>query len=283
MSPSYALRKVPQITIIFWIVKIVTTALGESTSDYLVFSINPYVAVGLGALGLVIALAWQFSVRKYNAWTYWFTATMVAVFGTMAADVVHVVLGVPYLVSTIFFSLALVVIFALWWTIEKTLSIHSIDTFRRELFYWATVMTTFALGTAAGDMTAVTLHLGYLDSGLLFAAVIAVIAASHAAAKWIAGLEHRQLTRNAVLAFWLAYIFTRPLGASFADWFGKPVAHGGVGWGDGVVSLILTALLVGLVAYLSVTRIDVERGEDSPAPGADTFADIGRTATTPSP
>jgi len=268
MPRTYVLRKVPQITVLFWIVKIVTTALGESTSDYLVFSINPYIAVCLGALGLAIALAWQFSTRKYNAWVYWFTATMVAIFGTMAADVVHVVLGVPYLYSTIFFAVALVVIFALWWTVEKTLSIHSITTFRRELFYWATVMATFALGTAAGDMTAVTLHLGYLDSGILFAIVIAFIAAAHYVVKGIGSLEHRHLTRNAVLAFWLAYIFTRPLGASFADWFGKPVNYGGVGWGDGVVSLILTVLLVGLVAYLSVTRVDIEQEEDAQVTGA---------------
>ncbi len=276
MPPTYVLRKVPQITVLFWIVKIVTTALGESTSDYLVFSINPYIAVCLGALGLAIALAWQFSVRKYNAWVYWFTATMVAVFGTMAADVVHVVLGVPYLYSTIFFTVALVVIFTLWWKVEKTLSIHSITTFRRELFYWATVMTTFALGTAAGDMTAVTLHLGYLDSGILFAIVIAFIAAAHYVVKGLVSFEHRQLTRNAVLAFWLAYIFTRPLGASFADWFGKPVSFGGVGWGDGVVSLILTVLLVGLVAYLAVTHVDVEQEEDAQAHRFENLAGASR-------
>lgn len=252
------MRKVPTVTVFFWIVKILTTALGESTSDYLVYSINPYVAVGIGAVGLALALALQFRVRKYNAWVYWLTVTMVAVFGTMAADVIHIVLGIPYLYSTAFFVISLGIIFALWWMVEKTLSIHSITTPRRELFYWATVTATFALGTAAGDMTAITFHLGYLTSGILFAVLIAFITAAHYAAKGILGLEHRHLTRNAVLAFWLAYIFTRPLGASFADWTGKATSVGGLGWGDGVVAFMLTTLIVLFVWYLAYSRIDIE-------------------------
>ncbi len=258
------MRKVPTITIFFWIVKILTTALGESTSDYLVYSINPYVAVGIGAIGFAAAIALQFWTRKYNAWIYWFAVTMVAIFGTMAADVVHLVLGVPYLYSTIFFATSLIAIFALWWAVEKTLSIHSITTLRRELFYWATVVTTFALGTAAGDITAITLHLGYLTSGILFAALIALIALSHYVAKGILGLGHRHLTRNAVLAFWLAYILTRPLGASFADWAGKAQSVGGLGWGDGIVAFILTILIVIFVGYLAYVKIDVE--EEHPLP-----------------
>ncbi len=252
------MRKVPTITVFFWIVKILTTALGESTSDYLVYSINPYVAVGLGAIGLAVALALQFWVKKYNAWVYWFTVTMVAVFGTMAADVIHIVLGVPYLYSTIFFLVSLGIVFALWWAVEKTLSIHSITTPRRELFYWLTVMATFALGTAAGDMTAITFNLGYLTSGILFAVLIALITAAHYAVKGILGLEHRHLTRNAVLAFWLAYIFTRPLGASFADWTGKSTSVGGLEWGDGIVALMLATLIILFVAYLAYSRIDIE-------------------------
>jgi uncharacterized membrane-anchored protein len=140
------MRKVPTITALFWIVKVLTTALGESVSDGLVSAISPYVAVGLGALGFAVALTLQFRVRTYNAWAYWFAVTMVAVFGTMAADVTHVVLGVPYLDSSAFFALALVVIFALWWKVEGTVSIHSIDSRRREMFYWLTVVATFALG-----------------------------------------------------------------------------------------------------------------------------------------
>src|SRR5947209_3469884 len=149
-----ALRKVPEVTIFFWIIKLLTTAMGESTSDYLIFHINPYLAVMLGGVGLVIALVLQLVVRRYVAWIYWLAVIMVAIFGTMAADIIHVVLGISYLVSTVFFVVVLAIIFGVWYASEKTLSIHSIDTPRRELFYWTTVMTTFALGTAAGDLTA---------------------------------------------------------------------------------------------------------------------------------
>lgn len=251
-------RKVPAVTVLFWVVKVLTTAMGESASDYLVHAIDPVIAVGLGGIGLTIALTLQFRSKKYSAWTYWLAVAMVAVFGTMAADVLHIVIGVPYLASTIFFAASLGVIFALWYRVEKTLSIHSIDTRRRELFYWSTVMATFALGTAAGDMTAVTLHLGYLDSGLLFAGLIALVTAMHYGARALLDLEHRHQTRNAVLAFWLAYIVTRPLGASFADWTGKPQSFGGLGWGDGTVTIGLTLLIIAFVGFLAATHFDVE-------------------------
>jgi uncharacterized membrane-anchored protein len=244
---TQVLKKVPEVTVFFWIIKLLTTAMGESTSDYLVFHIDPVIAVALGGVGLVAALILQFAVRRYIAWVYWLAALMVAIFGTMAADVVHVVLGVPYAVSTLCFLIALEVIFILWYRSEKTLSIHSIYTRRREMFYWATVMATFALGTAMGDMTASTLHLGYFYSGVLFAAIIAVPAVSY----WLFGL-------NEVLAFWFAYIVTRPLGASFADWAGKPPSMTGIGLGDGIVSLILGILIVVFVGYLTITRKDVK-------------------------
>ena len=259
MNSKYLLRKVPEITIFFWIVKVITTALGESTSDFLVYAMNPYVAVGIGFVVFAAALTLQFSWRKYNAWVYWLAVTMVAVFGTMGADVLHIVIGIPYLYTTIFFALALVVVFGLWYAVEKTLSIHSINTPRRELWYWLTVMTTFMLGTAAGDMTAFTLNLGFLSSAVLFAALIAFVAILHYAAKGWFAEHHEHLTRNAVLAFWLSYILTRPLGASFADWFGKSPAIGGLGWGDGTVSLLLAALLICFVWYLAKTRLDVDR------------------------
>jgi uncharacterized membrane-anchored protein len=255
-------RKVPAITAFFWIVKVLTTALGESVSDYLVYSINPYVAVGLGTLGFAFALVLQFRVRKYNAWVYWFAVSMVAVFGTMGADVTHVVLGVPYLYSTGFFALALVAVFVLWWKVERTLSIHSINTPLREAFYWLTVLATFALGTATGDMTAITLHLGYLASATLFTALIACIGVARYAVVTIASLERHRLSRNAVFAFWAAYVLTRPLGASFADWTGKPQSFGGLGWGDGPVGGVLMVLLVGFVAYLAITRVDVDTSSD---------------------
>ena len=243
-----AVKKVPEITVYFWIVKLLSTAMGESTSDYLVFQINPYVAVALGCIGLAVALTLQLMARRYVAWIYWLAVVMVAIFGTMAADVMHVVLGIPYLVSTACFASALAIIFVTWYISEKTLSIHTIYPGRRELFYWATVMATFALGTAAGDMTASTLHLGYFPSLVLFAVLFALPALAY----WLFGL-------NEIFAFWFAYIMTRPLGASFADWLGKPYL-GGLGLGDAKVSIVLTILIIGFVGYLTVTRKD-RKGE----------------------
>jgi uncharacterized membrane-anchored protein len=256
---KHPLTKVPEVTIFFWIIKVLTTGMGETTSDFLVKSIDPIIAVGIGAVGLAIALVLQFRARRYVPWIYWLTVVMVAIFGTMAADVLHIVIGIPYLISTIFFSAMLAVIFFLWYKVERTLSIHSIYTRSRELFYWATVMATFALGTAAGDMTAVTLHLGYFSSGVMFAVLIALVTLSHYITKGILAVEHRHQTRNAVLAFWIAYIFTRPLGASFADWMGVSQARGGLAWGTGQVSLVLLVIIIGFVAYLTVTHRDVER------------------------
>ena len=149
------LSKVPEITVYFWIIKILSTAMGEATSDFLVFHINPYVAVILGALGFAAALVLQFRAKRYIAWVYWLLVVMVSIFGTMVADVIHVVLGVPYFLSTSAFAVTLVIILALWYRVEKTLSIHSIFTFRREMFYWATVLATFALGTAARRVSSV--------------------------------------------------------------------------------------------------------------------------------
>jgi uncharacterized membrane-anchored protein len=247
LNPSY-LRKVPEVTVHFWIVKVLTTGMGEATSDYLVHTIDPYVAVALGAIGLAISLALQFLVRRYVAAVYWLAVVMVAVFGTMAADAVHF-LGIPYAVSTAGYALALVVVFALWRITEPTLSIHSIVTRRREIFYWAAVLATFAMGTAAGDLTAYTLHWGWLGSGIVFAVVFALPA-----------LGYRLLRLNDVFAFWFAYVITRPLGASFADWVGVPRSLGGLDAGRGSVSLVLTALIVVYVAYLSLTKVDVQRG-----------------------
>ena len=243
-----AAAKVPAVTAWFWAVKILTTGMGEATSDYLVHTISPVIAVGIGAAGLIAALAAQFAVRRYVTVLYWLAVTMVAVFGTMEADVLHVALGVPYAVSTAGFAAALAAIFAVWHATEKTLSIHSIRTRRREFFYWATVMATFALGTAAGDLTAYTLGLGYLASGVMFTAVIIVPL-----------LGYRLLRLSPVAMFWLAYILTRPLGASYADWLGVPRELGGEGFGRGLVSLVLTVIIAAGVGYLVVT------GRDSPA------------------
>ncbi|MGB8347661.1 MAG: hypothetical protein WCD86_22450 [Ktedonobacteraceae bacterium] len=236
-----ARRKVPEVTLFFWIVKLLTTAMGESTSDYLVYHINPYLAVALGGMGLLVSLILQLAVRRSVAGIYWLAVVMVAVFGTMAADVMHVVLGIAYLVSTACFAVALAIIFVVWYASENTLSIHSITTPRRELFYWATVMATFALGTAAGDMTAATLRLGYFSSAVLFAILFAIPA-----------LAYRLFGFNEIAAFWLAYVMTRPLGASVADWLGKPYL-GGLGLGDAPVALVLTIVIIGCVGSLTVT------------------------------
>jgi uncharacterized membrane-anchored protein len=239
------LSRVPEITLYFWIIKVLTTGMGESTSDFLVHRLGPPIAVAIGAAAFSAALVWQLRAGRYVAWIYWLAVAMVGVFGTMAADVLHVGLGIPYVVSTAFYATVLAIVFMTWQRSESTLSIHSIFTQRRELFYWAAVLATFALGTAAGDMTARTLGLGYLGSGVMFAALIAVPA-----------IGHRRFGMNPILAFWFAYIVTRPLGASFADWMAVPAARGGLGFGYGPVSLVLACFIVGLVAYLARTRID---------------------------
>jgi uncharacterized membrane-anchored protein len=244
----HAVSKVPRVTVYFWIVKILTTALGEAVSDYLVHRFNPYVAVIGGFFAFVIAMAIQFSVRRYIPWAYWLAVALVAVFGTMAADVLHVEFGVPYIVSTIVFAIALAVVFGAWYRSEGTLSIHSIYTRRRETFYWAAVLATFAMGTAAGDLAAYTAGLGFLSAGLFFAAVFA-----------IPGLAYRFFNVNGIFAFWFAYVMTRPLGASFADRMGKSRHAGGLGWGDGPVALVLAVLIVAFVAYLASTGVDRRR------------------------
>jgi uncharacterized membrane-anchored protein len=235
--------KVPQVTVGFWVVKILTTAMGEATSDYSVHQVDPVVAVAFGFVAFAIALMVQLRLRRYVVWIYWLAVVMVAIFGTMAADVIHVRFGVPYAVSTVGFAIILAAVFVTWYRVEGTLSIHSINTTRRELFYWATVLATFALGTAAGDMTAYTFHLGFFSSALLFAAAITVPA-----------LAYRFAALNAIAAFWFAYVLTRPLGASLADWMGTPRSLGGLDWGRGRVSIVLTLLIVAGVAFLARTR-----------------------------
>jgi uncharacterized membrane-anchored protein len=246
LTAKGALR-VPEIVAAFWIIKGLSTAMGESTSDYLVHAMAPELAVVLGFIGFVIALILQFSTGRYVAWAYWFAVVMVGVFGTMAADVVHVALHVPYTASTIFYAIVLSVVFGVWYRIERTLSIHEIDTARREAFYWATVAATFAMGTALGDFTAYTLHMGYWSSAVLFGALILVPA-----------IGYRLLHWNAVLTFWFAYVLTRPLGASVADGLAKPPHSGGLGWGDGPVMLLFGTAIVAMVTYLAITKIDVQ-------------------------
>jgi uncharacterized membrane-anchored protein len=243
LTHALLFRKVPEVTVGFWVTKVLTTGMGEATSDTLVHQIPPVVAVAFAAVALAVALLLQFAAPRYRPWIYWLAVAMVAVFGTMAADVMHIVLGIPYFVSTIFFAIVLTAVFMVWYSSEHTLSIHTINTPRREAFYWLTVMATFALGTAAGDMTATTFHLGYFVSGIVFTVLIAIPAVAH---RWF-GL-------NAIFAFWFAYIITRPLGASYADWVGVSHARGGLNWGSGGVSISLTLMIIAAVAILAMTR-----------------------------
>jgi uncharacterized membrane-anchored protein len=239
--------KVPEITALFWVIKIVTTGMGEATSDYLA-SVSLVVAGVVGFAGFCVALWLQLRTRRYVAPVYWFAVVMVAVFGTMAADGLHVGLAVPYAASTTFYALVLAIVFVLWYRSEGTLSIHSIVTRRRETYYWITVFVTFALGTATGDLTAMTLHLGFLASGIMFAVLITV----PLVAWW-------RFRLNPVAAFWFAYVLTRPLGASFADWLGKSHALSGLNLGDGPVSGVASIIIIVLVSYVAITRHDIQQ------------------------
>lgn len=253
LGRNHHFSKVPEVTAFFWIVKALTTAMGESTSDFLVHSLVPEIAVVLGGIAFVVALYIQFGKDRYVPWAYWLAVAMVGVFGTMAADVLHVGLGVPYIASTIFYAIVLAVVFRVWFVSEGTLSIHSITTPRRELFYWAAVLATFALGTAAGDLTAVTFGLGYFGSILLFAAIIAIPA-----------IGYFRFGMNSILAFWFAYVVTRPVGASVADWLAVSSARGGLALGTGPVSLVLAAAIAGFVHYLAKTGRDTPLDQSAP-------------------
>jgi uncharacterized membrane-anchored protein len=251
--------KVPQITILFWVAKLLTTGMGETTWDWMDRSLGQELALIIGGVGLVVALVAQFAVRRYNAWIYWAAVVMVSVFGTAVADTVHNDFGVPYTLSTLALVIVVAAVFALWYAVEKTLSIHSIRTRRREAFYWAAVLMTFALGTAAGDWTASSLQLGYFPSGLIFLVVFLLPA-----------LAYRRFGMNAVLAFWLSYIVTRPLGASFADFMAGPTWLGGLSLGMPPISMVLFAMIVALVAYFAISRSDQPTDEpaDQPATAA---------------
>ena len=230
----------PTITPSFWGVKILTTAMGEATSDYFVNRVDPRAAVLAAAAVFAAVLWWQLRWPTYQTTIYWSAVVMVSVFGTMCADVVHVEFHVPYIVSALGFAIVLALVFWVWFRTEGTLSIHSINSTRRELFYWVMVTVAFALGTAVGDFTAFVAKLGFFNSGLLFTGLILLPALG-------CGVAHM----NSVLTFWVAYVLTRPLGASFADWMGKPKLAGGLGWGAGNVALALTCVIVIAVGALA--------------------------------
>jgi uncharacterized membrane-anchored protein len=240
-----AVTKVPEIALIFWVLKLLTTGMGESMSDFLGQHSVP-IAGAIGIFGLWFAIWLQMRQREYRAPIYWFAVMMVAIFGTMAADGVHDGASIPYAVTTPVFAIVVGAIFFFWHRSEGTLSIHSITTRRREGYYWAAVLATFALGTAAGDLTALSLNLGFFPSVVLFASVIAIPAVGW----W-------RFNMNPIVAFWFAYIVTRPLGASFADGFSK-TTNGGLGLGDGTVSALALVVFLGLVAYVAITKCDIQ-------------------------
>lgn len=238
--------KVPEITVLFWVLKILTTGMGEAMSDFMGQHSVP-VAGFVGIFGTACAFRLQYRRREYHAPTYWFTVMMVAIFGTMVADGIKDGLGLSYAVTTPFFAALVAVVFWRWQRSEGTLDIHTITTRRRENFYWCAVLATFALGTAAGDLTALTLDWGFFPSLLLFGAIIAVPLLGW----WRFGL-------NPVFSFWAAYVVTRPLGASVADWFSKPPTNTGLGLGDGTVSAIELVVFIGLVTYTAIRKDDIQ-------------------------
>jgi uncharacterized membrane-anchored protein len=249
-----AVTKVPEITAWFWIAKVASTGMGEATSDWLYARYGTLTTGAVGAILLVGALALQLRTRQYNTWIYWLAVVAVSVTGTMAADGLHVKIGLKYTETTVLFAVVLAAIFIVWYLTEGTLSIHSITSFRREVFYWATVLATFALGTALGDLTAYTLNIGFFSSALVFLVLIAIPA-----------VAYRWFGMNSVLAFWFAYTITRPLGASIADWLGVPARAGGLDWGRGNVALVMSIPIVIAVVYMAVTHVDVARGTQAVA------------------
>ncbi len=231
----------PTIDGTFWALKLLTTAMGEATSDFFVRTFNPELTVIATGIVFLIVIWRQLRAPRFFITTYWAAVIMVSVFGTMCADVLHVKLGVPYAVSASSFAVILVVIFVTWSRTEHTLSIHSITTTRRELFYFAAITITFALGTAVGDLTATTFNLGYLTSGIVFAFIFC-----------LPPIGYRVFHLNSIAMFWIAYILTRPLGASFADYMGKPKSSGGLAWGSGNVALLFSAFLLVILTVMVV-------------------------------
>jgi uncharacterized membrane-anchored protein len=243
------LNKVPEVTIYFWIIKILATTVGETAADYVNTTLGLRLtgtSIVIGAL-LVVVLVFQFRAPRYIPGVYWLAVVLISIVGTLITDNLTDAIGVPLPVSTTVFAAALVLTFAAWYASEKTLSIHSIVTVRREAFYWLAILFTFALGTAAGDLLAERLALGYWLSAIVFAAVIALVY-----------LAHRRLGLGAVLAFWIAYILTRPLGASLGDYLSQARADGGLGLGTTMTSLLFLVTILAAVIYLAVTRRDVD-------------------------
>ncbi|MEV8563874.1 hypothetical protein AB0478_47640 [Streptomyces sp. NPDC051917] len=252
-------NKVPEVTVCFWAIKVLCTTVSETAADLL----NEKAGLGLTGVSLLmsalltVVLVVQFRTKGYRLGVYWPAVALTSVVGTLVSDNLTDNMGVALETTTTVFAIALVIVFALWYRIERTLSIHHIDTTRREAFYWLAVLFTFVLGTSAGDLVAEEINLGYWVSAVLFAAAIAAIAVA-----WFS------LDLNAVWSFWIAYILTRPLGASVGDYLSQPTGDGGLGLGTVVTSVLFLAVILGLVVYLSVTRKDIAAPEQAGAPVA---------------
>jgi uncharacterized membrane-anchored protein len=249
-------NRVPSVTIDFWLIKLMAVTMGETAADYLAVNLG----LGLSVTSLIMsaillaALVVQFARERYVPWAYWLAVVMVSIVGTLVSDNLVDNFGVTLEATTAAFGLALIVVFAAWFTCEGTLSIHTIVTTRREAFYWLAILLTFAFGTAAGDLVSEAFDLGYVMTGILFAAVIGAIAFAYYA-----------LEMNGVLSFWLAYIFTRPLGASAGDLLSQPTEYGGLGFGTTTTSLAFLGCIVAIVAYITLTGSGVSAAADEEA------------------
>lgn len=259
------MRKVPEVTAFFWVIKVLATTVGETAADFLGVNLNLGLTVTTFIMSgfLAVALFFQFRSRRYVAGIYWLSVVLISIVGTLITDNLTDNLGVSLVTTTVLFSIALAITFAVWFASEKTLSIHSIYTLKREAYYWLAILFTFALGTAAGDLVGETFNLGYLISLLLFASVIGVVF-----------VAYRFLGAGEVLTFWIAYILTRPLGASAGDLLSQPRSpdglglgsEGGLGLGTTVTSAIFLAAILAVVIYLSVTKKDVDDTRDNTEP-----------------
>ncbi len=248
-SPPPIYNRVPRVTVDFWIIKLMAVTVGETAADYLAQS------MGLGLAGtswlmagiLVLALVWQFSKKRYIPLVYWIAVVLVSIVGTLITDNLVDNLGVSLEIASIAFGIGLIATFAIWYAFERTLSIHTIYTTRREAFYWLAILMTFALGTAAGDMVAEGMGLGYLQAGLAYGALIAIVAIGYFVFKV-----------DGILSFWLAYILTRPMGASFGDLLSQPHENGGLGFGTTTTSALFLGIIALVIIYMTFSREGLE-------------------------
>ena len=245
LTQAHTLNRVPKVTVDFWLIKLMAVTMGETAADYLAVNLG----LGLTATSLLMAailigaLVLQFGQKRYVPWSYWLAVVLISIVGTLVTDNLVDNFGVSLITTTIGFTIALIATFAVWYAREGTLSIHDVTTTRREGYYWLAILFTFALGTAAGDLVAERFGLGYLSTGILFGLIIASLAFGYYALKL-----------DAILGFWLAYIFTRPLGASFGDLLSQPAEYGGLGLGTIITSVLFLAVIVATVIYMSASR-----------------------------